>query len=200
MRAQRLTKQVGHEAVVPASAVIGCLGHDGNRRTGEPRGRIQTGGRARPVQDKNVLNTTAAKLVDEQREGGAPETTGHADDRPGVDHAESVSEWPEGVERIAGLQLREQPRSGADCFEHEPAGVVLGPGDAERSSKQRRGALAAAQLRKGPRQRRGGKVRQPRHQLQEPAPEPLHHEDLTRLASGPAQIRGHDTACTTPSR
>ena len=140
-------EELGDRAVVAASAVIRRLGDDGNRRPGESFGRVEAGRGARAVQDKDVVNTAAAQLVDEQWKGCAPESTGDADHRPAVDDTEAVPERAERVERITRLQLREQPRPRADRLEDEAAVVVLGPGDAERAPQQRRGAPAAAQLR-----------------------------------------------------
>src|ERR1019366_6188658 len=132
--------------------------------------------------------------------GAAPEAPRDADDRPGVSHAEPVAQRPQRVERITRLEVGEEPRAGADRFEHEPAGVVLCPRNTERTAEQRRRARAAAQLGKWTGQRGGGEMGQPRDQLQDPSPELLDDEHLTRLECGVPQIRGHDTVWTTPSR
>ena len=82
----------------------------------------------------------------------------------------------------------------ADGLEDDSAGVVLGPRDAEGTAEQRCRAPTASQLRKRPRHRRGGEMRQPHDQLEESAPEPFHDEHLTGLEGRPAEIRGHETA------
>src|SRR5580692_1284393 len=110
---------------------------------------------------------------------------------------------PEGsqrVELVARLQLGEQPRARADCLEDEPTGVVLDPRNAEGPPEQRCRAIAAAELREGAGHRCRGEMRQPHHQLEQSTSKPFHDEDLAGLERRSAQIRRHDTACTTPSR
>ena len=70
------------------------------------------------------------------------------------------------------------------------------------NGRRRSGVVPAPQRswREGPGHRGCSQVGQSHDQLQESLPEPLHHKDLAGLERGPAQIRSHDTACTTPSR
>src|SRR4029077_16314586 len=199
-RAKRLMEQVGDRPVVAASAIIGRLRPHRDRRGGQAPGGVEAGCGPCSARDKNVFNALAAELADQQWEGSATEAAGDADHRPTVDDAEAVPERPEHVERVAGLQLREQAGSRTDRLEDEAAGIVLDPCNAERSSQQRRGGLTTSQLRKRARRCGCGEVRQSRDQLQESAAKPFHHEHLTGLEGGPAQIGGHDTAWTTPSR
>jgi len=197
---QRGGEEVRHRPVVSAGAVVGRLRNDRRGGTGESLCRVEADRGARSVQDDNVVNVATAQFVDQEWKGSAPESAGDADHRALVDQRESVAEWPEAVDWIAGLQLGEQARPRTHCLEHEAAGVILGPGDAERTAQQWRRSGAASQLRKRSRRRGCGKVRQARDQFQQTAAEALHHEYLALLERGPAQIRRHVTAWTSPSR
>ena len=154
-----MASKLGDRPVVAASAVVGRLRDDGIAGRVEALGRIEAGRGTRTVQDNNVVNTTAAELVDEQWEGRAPEAARDADHRTALDEREAVPERSETVERVAGLQLGEQARPRTHGLEDEAAGVVMGPRNAERPAQQRRRSAAAAELRERAGHRGCGEVR-----------------------------------------
>src|SRR5205823_3629341 len=134
--AEPLLKQVGHEAVVPDAAVIG-----GHGRVVQKDGTGCVLGVPEPEEGLRVRPELV--LPDGQRRDARP--AAHQQRLTAVPwFGEAVAERPDQQEFLAGLELAEPVRAGADVLDQEMQLAAARPEHAERARKERTLALASA--------------------------------------------------------